>query len=367
MKTAMKGVALNGELNMKAMHEDMQRLRKNGEGNVTLKSYLAATWGEDMSPERFYSTLGIDLRSMTVEKMLNTSELNRWLFPEVFRDAVVRGLMYTPFYGALVAAEEQINSTGLTMPSMDWTTLDRSQVQLRDTNEGASITEGEIVTWQEKQVTIKKKARGIKQTYESVMFTPIDLAAIFFEELGVQLGADLDHDLINIAFNGDQQDNSQAAPVIGATTPGTLTYGDITRAWIRFKRLGRTSTVMLCSEADAQTIFLMEQFQRIRPANGEQASPVTLNLNTLLPTSQDIYVHDSIPDGKIVLVDVARAFVQLTAMPLLIESEKLVSRQLNGEYVSIITGFANLFKDGRLVLDYTTSIATNPGPAVPIR
>ena len=38
-----------------------------------------------------------------------------------------------------------------------------------------------------------------------------------------------------------------------------------------------------------------------------------------------------------------------------------------GEYVSIITGFANLFRDARLVLDYTTSLSTNPGPSVPIR
>jgi hypothetical protein len=354
-----------GESNtMQAFHKEMQRLRKLRK-DVSLKSYLADTW-EGMTPDKFYRELGIDTRDMTVEKMLNTTELNRWLFPEVFRDAIIRGLEYTPFYGSLVAAEETIGNTGLTMPFMDFSALtDRSTFQLRDTNEGATITEGEIITWSEKQVTIHKKARGLKQTYESIMFTPIDLAAIFFQELGTQLGADLDRDLIAVALNGDQADGSESAPVIGAAVAGTLSYSDLTRAWIRFRRIGRNSSAMLASEADVITILNMAEFQRTVTAGATAPSPVQLNVVTPLPTTQDIFVHDAIPTGKIVFVDRARAFVQLTAMPLLIESERLVSRQIEGEYVSIITGFANIFRDGRMVLDYTTTLVANPGPVPP--
>lgn len=364
MGTKFSGVAINKDFPMENFHKEMQKLRQNRK-DVNLKSFLAESFDGEMTPEKFYRELGIDMKGMTVEKMLNTSELNRWLFPEIFRDAIRRGLEYTPFYGSLIAAEETITSTGLTMPFMDLSDIDRDEVRLRDVNEGATIPEGEIIAWSEKQVTIKKKARGLKQTYESIMFTPIDLAAIFFEELGTQLGADLDRDLINIALNGDQADGSESAPVIGATVAGTLAYVDLTRAWIRFRRIGRNSAAMLVSEADAITILNMEEFQRTVPAGATQASPVTLNIVTPLPTSQDIFVHDAVPTGKIILVDRARAFVQLTAMPLLIESERIVSRQIEGEYVSIITGFANIFRDGRLVLDYTTNLITNPGPSAP--
>lgn len=363
-KTKFAGTALDDSFPMEAFHKEMQKLRKNHK-DVTLKSYLAETYDEKVTPEQFYRELGINLGEMTVEKMLNTSELNRWLFPEIFRDAIRRGLEYTPFHGGLVAAEETINGTGLTMPFMDLSAIDRDEVRLRDTNEGATITEGEIVAWSEKQVTIKKKARGLKQTYESIMFTPIDLAAIFFEELGTQMGADLDRELVNIALNGDQADGSESAPVIGAAVANTLGFSDLTRAWIRFRRIGRNSTVMLTSEADAITILNMPEFQRTQIPNGVAPSGITLNVATPLPTSQDIFVHDAIPTGKIIFVDRARAFVQLTAMPLLIESERIVSRQIEGEYVSIITGFANIFRDGRLVLDYTTTLGANPGPAAP--
>jgi hypothetical protein len=199
------------------------------------------------------------------------------------------------------------------------------------------------------------------------MFTPIDLAAIYFEELGTQLGSDLDAELVNIALNGDQADGSAAAPVIGVTSSGTLTYNDLSRAWIRFRKIGRNSSVMLMAETEALTILALPEFQRTQMAGATTPSGVTLNIANPLPTSQDILIHDAIPDGNIVLVDRARAFIQLTAMPLLIESEKVVSRQVNGEYVSIITGFANVFNDGRLVIDVNSTLVANPGPAVPVR
>lgn len=363
-KTKFSGIGVGPDFNTQALHSEMQRLRQGGK-DVSLKGYLAESYGDDMTPQRFYRDLGIEMTGMTVEKMLNTSELNKWLFPEIFRDAIRRGLEYTPFYGSLVAGEENIPGTGLTMPALDFSAIERDEVRLRDTAEGATITEGQIIAWSEKQVTIRKKARGLKQTYESIMFTPIDLAAIYFEELGTQLGSDLDAELVNIALNGDQADGSASAPVIGVTTSGTLTYADLSRAWIRFRKIGRTSSVMLMGEAEALTVLGLPEFQKTQPAGATTPSGVTLNIANPLPTSQDILVHDAIPDGNIVLIDRTRAFIQLTAMPLLIESEKIVSRQVNGEYVSIITGFANVFNDGRLVLNINSTLVANPGPAVP--
>jgi hypothetical protein len=367
--TKFTGVAVGPEFSTKALHDELQRLRKGGGRSepqeVTLKGFLSDTWGDDMTPERFYSELGLDTNTMTIEKMLNTSDLNRYLFPEIFRDAIRAGMEYTPIYPNLITGNEPINSTGVTMPSFDYSTsYNNEAIQLRDTNEGATITEGELVVWKEKQVNIKKKARGLKQTYESIMFTPLNLAALYFQELGTRLGFDLDKDFINILLNGDQSNGSESAPVIGATVADSLTYNDIARAWIRFGNIGRNSSAMVTNEADATTILAMPQFQNTVYPGAVSPSGITLNsTKTPLPTSQDIYVSSAVPPKKIIFVDAERAVTQLTAMPLLIETDKIISRQLNGEYVSIITGFANVFKDGRLVLDYSTTLATNPGPS----
>lgn len=364
MKTALRTVKVGPELDLKYVHMEMQKIRKEEKTDLTLKSFLEDTWGKEMTPQTFYRQLGIDLNRMTIDKLLNTSEGNRYLLPEIFRDAIRRGLEYTPFFAALIAAEETIDGPGITMPSIDFTTANQDELRLREVREGATITEAELVVWADKTVQVKKKARGLKQTYESIAFTPIDLAAIYFEELGARLGADLDKELINIGINGDQAGNTQSAPVMGAATAGTLVYTDIARVWVRFKRIGRNSTAMVMSEADALTVLNMPQFEKKNPPNGESSSGVTLNVNTPLPSSQDIYVHNDMPTGKIMFVDPARAFIQLTALPLLIETEKVISRQIQAEFVSIMTGFANIFRDGRIILDYTTNLATNPGPSV---
>lgn len=357
-------VKVGQEFSMKAFHHEMQSLRQSGD-DVSLKQYLAGVYDEDMSPEAFYAACGIDLKGMTVEKLINTSDLTRWLFPEIFRDAIRLGLVYSPFYSKLITSEERIESTGVTMPHVVYPGDD--PVTMRVTGEGATITEGEL-EWGEKQVTIKKRARGLKQTYESIMFTPINLATVYFEDLGIRLGADLDADLIDVAFNGDQSDGSAASAVIGSAVADTLAYTDIARAWVRFKRINRVSSAMLTNEADAITILNMTQFLRNQfpgatpQGSGFAPSGTTLNVNTPLPSDQDVYVHSSVPSKKICFIDTGRAFVQLTAMPLLIESDKLVNRQIQGQYASIITGFANIFDDARLVLDYHTNLSTNPGP-----
>ena len=359
---AFKGVALDENLNLEAFHKALQAERQTTKEDITLKSALEGTFGADMTPAAFYDKMGINLKGMTVDKILNTGEMNRWLFPEIIRDAIRIGLLYTPFYSKLIAGEDSINSTGLTMPYMDYRGIDQNQIRLRDTKEAASITESEVVVWREKQVNITKKARGLLQSYESIQFVPIDLATLYFEELGVRLGADLDSSLISVAINGEQADASEAAPVMGATTANTLTYFDIARVWVRFKRIFRNATVMLMNEADAITVLNMSQFLFIQYPGGVTQSGVTLNVNTPLPTSQDIYVHNAVPDKTIVFVDVSRMAIQITAQPLLTESDKIIRRQMTETFVSIMTGFAILFRDGRIVLSYGTSLATNPGP-----
>lgn len=367
-KTKWSGVKVGREFNMRAFHHDMQERRDNGE-DISFKAFLKEVYGDEMTPEQFYrdAQLG-DVASWTLQKMITTDGLPRWLVPEIMRDAIRRGLEYSPIYRTLITGNESINGTGVTMPTMDFRDADPNDVRLRDTNEGATITEAQIIEWSEKNVTVGKKARGLLQSYESIQFTPMNLSAVYFEEVGTRLGADLDAEFINILINGDQEDGSEAAFVIGATAANTLAYKDLARTWLRFRRLNRISQAMIVNESDALDIMLMEEFQRTRVANGEvnNAGGTTLNFQTPLPTSQNIFIHHAVPAKTIVLVDPARAVVQLTALPLLIESEQIVRRQLRGEFASITTGFANVFRDGRLVLDWSTTIGANPGPTIPV-
>jgi hypothetical protein len=192
------------------------------------------------------------------------------------------------------------------------------------------------------------------------MFTPIRLASIYFEDLGIQLGADLDAELIDVLINGDQADGSEAAVMMGVATVGTLQYSDIVRTWVRQNRMNRPSVAMLTNEETAVEILNMAAFQM--PVRGLGSPMVELQLQSALPTSQALFVHSDVPDNQIIFIDTTKAVIQLTAMRLLVESERIVNKQLNGQYVSIITGFANVFADARLILDSSEHLDDHLGP-----
>jgi hypothetical protein len=345
------------EFTARGIHFEMQKIRREGK-DVSLAEYLPVYFEKAYTPSEFYADIDVDLSQMTVNKMIVTDNDSRWLFPEIFRDAIRKGLEYSPFYSKVVVGNESIENTGLTMPYFN-----QSGASLLDTNEGATISEG-VMTWDSKQVTISKRARGLKQTYESIMFCPINLARIYFEDLGILLGAQLDSDLIDILINGDQADGSEAAILMGATTPATLSYLDIVRVWVRGNRINRPFDTMITNEEDAVDILNMSAFQM--PVRGLGSPLTNLNLQSPLPSEQNLFVHSDVPSSQIIFVDTSKAVVQLTAMPLLLETEVIVSSQWRGEYASIITGFANIFSDARLILDYSTNITANAGPSVPL-
>ncbi len=55
--------------------------------------------------------------------------------------------------------------------------------------------------------------------------------------------------------------------------------------------------------------------------------------------------------------------MQVTAQPLLLEVEKIASRQMQGTWASIYTGFVNIQRNGRIVVDPTQDIDDAPWPA----
>ena len=99
--------------------------------------------------------------------------------------------------------------------------------------------------------------------------------------------------------------------------------------------------------------------------NAQNAGRVllTTNIKVPLPTAQDLYVSVKVPGQKLVFVDNSIALVQVTAQPLLLEVEKIASRQMQGTWASIYTGFVNIQRNGRVVVDPTQDIDDAPWPA----
>lgn len=308
------------------------------------------------TPDSFYDALGLR-GDFTIEKLMTLGEIDegyRWLVPELFREAVRLGLRKAPIYSSLIRAEEPVSQLSVTMPDIKMSEMDMKKI-----GEGETIPVGSM-TFGTKNVKLNKIGRGFKITDEAVRYTPLNLVNIAFEDAGVLLGQGLTTMAINTLINGDQADGSDSAAVIGVDNTGNgFTYLDILRSWIRMGRIGNLPNAMLSDESAALDILQLAEFKGFAGDSTTQR----INVKTPIPQNQDYHVHGSLPVNKIMLLNAASAMVKLNATSLVVDSDRIVNRQLEEFYVTITTGFATLKRDARLIIDKSTAFSSAGFPS----
>lgn len=274
----------------------------------------------------------------------------RFITPEVFMDPVLRGAIQNGFYQDLIIREVMVKQPTVTVPK-----IERSDAGREESGEAVTAEVG-TVNFGKKTVEIEKYKKGIEITDEAILFNSLDLMAIFFEDLGAMLAADMNTDAVEVIISGDQDDLSEAAAVIGvASTVEGFQYIDILRVWVRLSLLGRRSTSIIGNEETALDYLDMPE---VKSKNQLGSAMLQTNLKTPLPTDQDLYVSVAVPANQLVFEDASKTLVQLTARALMIESDRDVKKGLNGSYAQIWSGFSNVQRNSRVVLD--KSVAFNP-------
>lgn len=331
-----------------------------GRRDLSLVDYLSAMYpaGCDATGvfdvHHLYAELKIDPSVMTVSQVIDLDQDSKWLIPEIFRDAVRKGLRTTPIYNNLIAANETVKQPQVNLPYINLSEATPERVL-----QGETIPLGTI-SYGNKLVEISKQGIGIQITDEALRYTSINLLAIFLQDTGIKLGQKLNDSAIDVLINGDQAGGGEASAVVGVdnTTPG-LTYADILKIWIRASRLGRSFTSIVAGEAMANKILNLAEFK-----NKEQGTPKeSIVVNETLPSQSQLYVSAKVPANQAIFVDPALALVQLTANPLTVEADRLVSKQVNESYATVTTGFANIFRDARVIVDESVTIGAYPFPA----
>lgn len=344
---------------IKAMVIDMNSMRANEKTpvDITLREYLKLNsdkFGDDATPEKMYDSLGINSGVDTTQNLFTTpSEDVRWLLPEIWRDAIRVGLRKAPIWTSLIAAQQTVSQTTIKMPHINMSEAIASRV-----NEGETIPLGNI-SYGSKSVSIYKVGKGIKITDEVRDYVSLNVVSIFLQDFGIKMGHSLDTLLINTLLNGDQADGSESAPIIGISTISTLAYRDLLRIFVRMSRIGRTPNTMVAGEEMALEVLDLAEFK----TRNTGAPDKTLNLKTPVPSSVDFFIHGNVPDDQVIMVDTSAAVIKLDAKPLMVESDRIVSNQTNETYASLTTGFATLFRDGRLVLDQSVDFDVSGFPS----
>ncbi len=381
----------------------MDARRQQGD-DLTLRSFMAETYtdanGVALQPEHLFAELGInpqrtqlqevmrdeDTRYLVSEIIRNgarrgmglaqreqlaalreralasfgpvTSEAGggqRFISPEVFLDPINRGAVQNTYYPELVVREEPVPQPQVIIPK-----LDLSDAKLMDSGEAATIEEGSI-SYGTKTVTLTKKAKAIKQTYESLQYSSLSLLQLYMEDVGRMLGHTLNGMAVDGIVNGDQADTSEAAAVIGVeNTTNGITWFDIARVAIQFGLLGRTGMQVI---GNATTALNYLNLPEVKDKQFPGAPLLATMMKSPLTMPEALYVSTKVGASKIVIQDPSTSLVQLTSAPLLIETEKIIMKQLLGTAISITTGFAKLQRNASIVIDGSITFAANGFPA----
>ena len=329
---------------------------------ISLAQYAQKKWGfaasENGSADGLFQLLGVEPGRHTVSSLQNMPAFNseyRWLIPEVIREAIRLGLRKNPVYPSVIASEINVDQPKVTMPY-----INMSDSMVKKVGETESIPVGST-SFGQKDVKLDKLATGLKLSDEVLQFVPLNILSIYLQDVGVNLNIGMDTAMAEVLINGDQADGSEAAPVVGVNSVANgITYDDdLLKAWIRMGRMGRTPGGMISNEEAALNILKLEEFKR-RDAWVERN---TIQLQTPVPQSTNYFIHGAMPAGnQVVLIDPTSALVKLNAGSLKLESERIAERQITGTYASLITGFANLFRDARLIITGTDTLANLPYP-----
>lgn len=389
------------------MVTSMQAIRKGSKTTagreVSLRQHMAKNFkdasGQPLTPQHLYAELGIDEHQTQVHELLDMeggafiaaeliresvrrgmgiaqrerlAEMNaramasfgpitsegaggqRFVSPEVFLDPISRGAVQGTFYQDLIAREIPIPQPQTVIPR-----LNLSDALLADSNEAATIEEGSI-SYDTKSVTVSKKARAIKITDEAVKFSSLSLLALFMEDFGRIFGYTLNTMAVDAIVNDTLSTTAEAAPVIGVeNTVNGITWLDLTRVAIRFGLIGQNGSQIIANETTALNFLNLAEVK-----NRYQGSPLLgTQIRTPLSMPDELFVSGSVAASKVIIQDPSSSIVQLTAQPLMVETERLVMKQITGTAMSIYTGFAKLQRKASVIIDGSILFSGNGWPS----
>lgn len=324
--------------------------------DMSMEQFVKAKYGFG-SLDSFYSAINVSGSNTSMQQLMTMPDFNesyRWLVPEVIREAVRLGMRKAPIYNSLIAAEETVAQPTQIMPF-----INLSDSMPKKLNEGETIPVG-TTSFGEKTVKLTKVGTGIKLTDEVQQYVAINLLSLYLTDVGVKLGQALDSMAIDTLINGDQADGSDAIAVIGVNAGSAYAYKDFLRAWIRMGRLGKMPSGILSNEDPALDILELAEFKALAGI----ATLKQLAIQTPVPASQNVWIHGAMPaTNQVMLLDTKSALIKLNSSALRVETERIASKQINGTYVTVTTGFTTMFRDARLMIDKSLAYGSYPFPS----
>lgn len=270
-----------------------------------------------------------------VEKFFKTSG-SAALFPEYVARAVRQGMEENDALSGIVATTTNIDGldyrTITALPSTE-------ETPFAPVGEGAEIPKT-CIRRQDNLVKMQKRGRLLVASYESLRLQRLDLFTVTLKQIGAYIARALLKDAVDVIKNGDG--NTNAAAVINTATSGTLTYADVLKLW---SGLDPYSLNTILASPAAMTKLL---------AVSELSSPYTGSFQQtgqlMTPLGAKLVKTTALADGEMIGLDSGCALEMVQAGDVVLDSDKLIDRQLERAAITSIAGFAKIYPDAGKVL-----------------
>ncbi len=263
-----------------------------------------------------------------VEKFFTTTE-SAVLFPEFIRRAIMQGMEEAVLSDltAVISRSESNKYQGCELTE---------SAQYSTTNAGAEMPASSIAE-SSTVVTLSKYGRTIKATYEAVRQQRLDVFALMLRRIGRELADSIVSAAITVLKTSAQ---STAITISG----NSLAYSDLATLYGKFK--GFNMKALLASPEVMAEILVMNQMLE---ASSENVTEIRLPFGTKLINCPQI------DDNTILGLDTDFALEQIQSSDVILETDKLIDRQLDYIGISINIGFRTLMTGAVKMLSLTAA------------
>lgn len=254
-----------------------------------------------------------------VEKFFASTE-TAVLFPEFVTRCIKKGFNDTVLRS--ICAAKTVSGCGQYLGC----TLDDS-AEYTTAAEAATLPTA-TVRESESATVLAKYGRLISASYEAVRQQRLDVFGVMLKSIGVKLAASVTKKAVEVL-----------AADAETVTASAVTYADIASLYGKFDAFDMNTLIV--SPAAASEIVTLEQLNDISADE---------NGRIILPFGAEL-VKTSAAGSKIIGIDRNFALEFITSSDLVMETDKLISRQLDYVTVSITCGFRKITPDAVKVLE----------------
>lgn len=273
--------------------------------------------------------------SGTVESFFQSSQ-SAALFPEYVARAVKQGMESANRVEDLAATVTKIDAMDYRSITAEPET-EGDTLELKVVNEGDQLPSTRIHT-SANLVKLRKRGRMLVSTYEALRFQKLDLLTVTLRQIGAYIAGSQVKDAVDVLINGEDGKSGMTF------TSGTPNYADFIGLWGALAPYELNTVV--AGTAAVQKLLQVPEFKDAQAGMNFQG---TGRLCT--PLGAKLIHVPGMEANKIVVLDKNCALEMVQSGDIIMDCDKLIDRQLERAGISVISGFARIFKDAAAGLD----------------